>query len=100
MWGIVDLLINEINQYDGNFDLDKSLIAQLPHFTCPNHFYTKDINRLLQRYSYCTENNVSPYPGTYGEQPYKWVQSFFTIKNAYAKKESIMIDKAKAKNGK
>ena len=102
VWGVVDLLIKEVHESNGEFDADKSLIAQLPHFTCPNLFYDKDISRALERYSYCTENNVPPYPGTYGEQPYRWVQSFFTIKNAYAKRESMMLDKAKVKtkNGK
>jgi hypothetical protein len=57
---------------------------------------------LIERYSYCLENSVSPYPGHYGQQPYSWVKSFFAIKNSFAKRESIMLDKAKtkAKNGK
>lgn len=102
VWGIIDLLQQEIKEADGDFDEDKSLIAQLPYFTCPNLFYTKEINRLVERYTYCKDNNVAPYAGPFGEQPYKWVKAFFTIKNAFAKKESIMLDKAKAKakNGK
>lgn len=97
VWGIVDLLIKEIKDTGGDFDIDKSLVAQLPFFTCPNLFYTKAISRLIERYSYCKENNVSPYPGTYGKQPARWVKAFFAIKNAYATKESMMLDKAKAK---
>ena len=100
MWGIVELLIKEVKDADGDFDEDKSLITQLPHFTCPNHFYSKRISRLIERYTYCKDTGVSPYTGSYGEQPYTWVKAFFTIKNAFAVKESIMLDKAKAKNGK
>lgn len=102
VWGIVNLLREEVKDTGGDFDEDKSLIAQLPHFTCPNHFYDKEINSLIERYTYCLESSVSPYPGTYGEQPYSWVRAFFAIKNAFAKRESMMLDKAKAKakNGK
>ena len=86
----------------GDFDEDKSLIAQIPFFTCPNHFYNRDISKDIERYSYCNDNGVQPYPGSFGEQPAKWVKKYFTIKSAFAKKESIMIDKqkAKAKSGK
>lgn len=41
------------------------------------------------------ENNVSPYPGTYGEQPASWVKKYFAIKNTFAKKESMEIEKRK-----
>ena len=98
VWGIVDLLLQEVKDSEVEFDEEKSIIAQLSHFTCPNHFYTKEIRRDIERYSYCTENSVAPYPGTYGEQPYRSVSKFFKIKNAFAKKESMMYDKVKAKS--
>lgn len=93
-----------MQETDGGFDVDKTIVAQIPFFTCSNHFYNKEISRDIQRYSYCAENNVAPYPGTYGDQPAKWVRKFTAIKGAFAKKESIMISKSKkdmkAKNGK
>jgi hypothetical protein len=105
VWGIIDLLKQEVieaNQEGNSFDMEKTVIKQIPFFTCPSHFYTKSINRDIERYSYCKDNNVAPYPGTYGEQPYKWTQRYFAIKNAFAKRESLEIDKAKTKanNGK
>lgn len=79
------------------FDEISSVVAQLPFFTCPNHFNTPELQRDLERYLYCDKNNVSAYKGTYGEQPAKWVDKYFAIKNAYAKKESLLIKKSRDK---
>ena len=32
---------------------------------------------------YCKEFNIPSYPGTYGDQPRKWVDKSFIIKNAF-----------------
>ena len=32
---------------------------------------------------YCKEFNIPSYPGTYGDQPKKWVDKSFIIKNAF-----------------
>jgi hypothetical protein len=48
----------------------------------------------ISRYIYCRDNNVPPYPGNYGDQPQKWIEKSFVIKNL------IQKEKAKAmKNG-
>jgi hypothetical protein len=48
----------------------------------------------ISRYIYCRDNNVPPYPGNYGDQPQKWIEKSFVIKNI------IQKEKAKAmKNG-
>ena len=70
-------------------------MSQLSFFCCPNVFYNKEIKKDVERYIYCQENNVTPYQGSYGEQPASWVDKYFSIKNAYAKKEQIQIDKNK-----
>ena len=44
---------------------------------------------------YCSETNVSPYKGEYGEQPALWVDTYFIIKRAFAKRESKVIESAK-----
>ena len=46
----------------------------------------------IQRYIYCKEFGVPAYNGAYGEQPSKWVEKSFVIKNALAKKEKDLID--------
>ena len=34
----------------------------------------------IQRYIYCQDFNTQPYPGSYGEQPFKWIEKSFIIK--------------------
>jgi hypothetical protein len=100
VWEVIWLLQEEVRESNANgtnFDEDKSIIAQLPFFTCTNHFYTKEISRDVERYTYCVNSGTPPFPGSYGEQPAKWVRRFIAIKNAFAKKEGMMISKAKQK---
>lgn len=102
VYKVIDVLIKEVNENNekGNeFDLAKSINAQLPFFTCRNHIYDKDIQKDIKRYVYCKEFGISPYPGTYGDQPYEWVDRFYSIKNAFAKRESTQIEKARNKKG-
>ena len=42
---------------------------------------------------YCIETNTPAYSGSYGEQPTRWVQYFFIIKNALAKKQNMIQEK-------
>ena len=79
------------------FDVVESVKAQLPFFSCYNHILDKDLQKDIQRYTYCKDNSVSPYPGSYGEQPYGWVQKYFIIRSAFAKLEKNLIDKNKSK---
>tara|TARA_R100000781_G_scaffold28092_1_gene20811 strand:- start:383 stop:529 length:147 start_codon:yes stop_codon:yes gene_type:complete len=44
---------------------------------------------------YCKDNNVPPYEGDYGKQPALWVDRYFIIRKAMAKKEKAMIEKSK-----
>lgn len=95
VWDIIENLIKEnevINEEKGKeFDIASSINAQLPFFTCRNHFITHSIQKDIQRYIYCKELGVAPYKGSYGEQPCRWVDVFFLIKNGFAKKEQSLI---------
>jgi len=44
---------------------------------------------------YCKNFGISPYSGSYGEQPCLWVDKVFVLKKAFAKLESNQIEKAK-----
>ena len=105
IWVVIDLITQEtkkVNEEQGmSFDVNSSIIAQIPFFTCTNHLRDRKYIKILNRYLYCTATGTPAYSGSYGEQPAKWVQYFFLIKNALAKKEKSMIEKAKqgAKNG-
>tara|TARA_Y100001938_G_scaffold89731_1_gene122879 strand:+ start:4106 stop:4303 length:198 start_codon:yes stop_codon:yes gene_type:complete len=63
-----------------------------------NIFFDNDIQRDIQRYVYCEKFGVSPYKGSYGEQPFKWVQKTFLIRASLAKKEKREIENVKQHN--
>ena len=106
VWNVIGLVIEEtkdMNEKTGRgFDLVKSMIAQIPFFTCPNHIRDLKYLKLINQYLYCVETGTPAYPGSYGEQPVRWIEHFFIIKNAIAKKQQSMQDEAKreAKNAK
>jgi hypothetical protein len=100
VWEIIDLLIEEVhenNKKGKEFDVAQSINAQLPFFTCKNIIFDKDTQKDIQRYVYCTDNNVPPYKGAYDDQPALWVDKYFAIKEAFAKREKTMINKSKPK---
>lgn len=102
VWKVIDLIIeetNELNSKGNEFDIVSSVQAQLPFFTCSNVFYNKEDIKDMNRYLYCEKFNIPAYPGSYGDQPCLWVDKAFSIRNAFARKEKIQIDKAK-QNGK
>ena len=56
------------------------------------------MQRDIERYIYCEQFNVPPYPGAYGDQPAKWVRRAFIIKGALAKKQKDQIDATRPNN--
>ena len=98
VWDVVELLIEETEQAnaDGaNFDMAQSIISQLPFFACKNIVIDEKCQKDVQRYSYCKDFGVSPYPGDYSNHPSKWIEKSFIIKHAFAKLERTQINKAK-----
>lgn len=101
VWSIVDLLIEEVyenNRKGKEFDVSQSINAQLPFFSCRNHLLDRETQKDISRYIYCTNFNIPPFKGSYGEQPSLWTQKSFIIKQALAKKEKNLIDKTKKDN--
>ena len=98
---VVDLIIEETKEFSisekKEFDLASSVMSQIPHFACKNIFYDNNIQKDIRRYIYCEKFGVSPYNGSYGDQPFKWVKRAFAIKSAIAKKEKRDIDAARSK---
>ena len=93
---VIKLLIKETEDFNNkgkSFDVALSVSKQLPFFSCMNVVYDKDIQKDIEKYVYCKEFGISPYPGSFGEQPKRWVDRMFMIKRALAKKEQAMIDK-------
>ena len=97
VWKVIDLIIeetNELNSKGNEFDIVSSVQAQLPFFACKNIVVDTDDQKDISRYLYCDKYNVPAYPGSYGDQPFLWVQKAFIIRNAYAKLEKQQINKA------
>ena len=88
-------LINEAEEWNKkgkNFDVALSVTKQLPFFCCPNQVLSKESQKAIQRYVYCNETGTQAYSGSYGEQPHKWLQQYFILKQAFAQKEKAQID--------
>ena len=86
---------NETNEQGKEFDIASSISAQLPFFSCNNVFINKDCQNDISQYVYCKDFGISPYSGTYGEQPKIWIDKYFILKNAMNKVEERMHRKAK-----
>ena len=99
VWAVIDLIAQETRSFNEEkgkeFDVVKSIVSQIPFFTCFNHIIDKKYLKLLNKYLYCTETGTPAHSGDYGDQPARWVQYFFIIKNAMAKKMNNVKQKAK-----
>ena len=99
VWAVIDLIAQETKKFNEEkgkeFDVGKSIKSQIPFFTCFNHIRDEKYLKLLNKYLYCTETGTPAHKGSYGEQPARWVQYFFIIKNAMAKKQNMIQEKAK-----
>ena len=95
VYEIIGLLINEAEEWNKqgkNFDVALSVTKQLPFFCCPNLILNKENQKSIQRYVYCNETGTQAYNGSYGDQPHKWLQQYFVLKQAFAQKEKAQID--------
>jgi len=99
VWAVIDLIAQETERFNKEkgkeFDVAKSIASQIPFFGCFNHIRDEKYLKLLNKYLYCTETGTPAYSGSYGDQPARWVQYFFIIKNAMAKKQNQLTEKAK-----
>ena len=99
VWEVVDLIIEETKEFNEknnkDFDISESVYSQLPFFGCRNMLYSQEIQKDIERYIYCEKFNVQPYSGSYGEQPAKWIEKTFIIKNEIGNKEELVANKMK-----
>ena len=97
VWDVIRLLIDETKQHikeGSNLHIAESVMAQLPFFTCTNMVMDNQSQKDIARFMYARQFKISPYSGSYGEQPKKWVEKSFLLNNL------IERQKAKAmKNG-
>jgi len=98
VYEVIKLLIKETKDFNSkgkSFDVALSVSKQLPFFSCMNILYNQDAQKDIEKYIYCKEFGISPYPGSFGGQPKRWVDRAFIIKKALAKREESMINKQK-----
>jgi len=91
VWDVVDLLIEETEQANRegkNFNIAESIMAQLPFFACNNFILDKEAQKDISRYVYSKDFGISPYKGSYGEQPSRWIEKTFIIKNLIERQKS------------
>ena len=88
---IMELLVDEVkenNAKGSSFNIAESVVKQLPFFACPNVLLNSQAQKDISRYVYSQQFGISPYKGTYGEQPYKWVEKSFLIKKVIERKKA------------
>ncbi len=73
-----------------------SVSTQLPFFCCPNNIKDDSNISVINKYFYCKDFNTSPYPGSYGDTPNRWIQQVSIIKSAV----SVIEKRAMKKNNK
>ena len=98
VWDVVDLIITEtesFNEKGKDFDVALSVSSQLPFFCCKNHMLDNEIQKDISKYLYCKDYGISPFGGSYGDQPKRWVGKHHTIKNALGRKEKQAMEKMK-----
>ena len=95
---IMELLVDEVkenNAKGSSFNIAESVVKQLPFFACPNVLLNSQAQKDISRYVYSQQFGISPYKGTYGEQPYKWVEKSFLIKKVIERKKAEAINNGK-----
>ena len=94
VWDVVELVRAETvdtNLSGGNFNIAESVMAQLPFFTCKNLFLNKESQKDISRFIYSKDFGISPYQGSYGEQPHKWVAKSFLLKSILERQKSKVV---------
>ena len=98
IWDVVDLLITdtkECNDMKGkSFDMASSISQQLSFFSCTNIIINREAQGDIAQYLYCKDFNTSPFPGSYIEQPARWIAKSNIIKNALSRREERLNKKA------
>ena len=77
-----------------NFDIANSVVSQLPFFACSKAIYSEECQKEIERYYYCKEFGIQPYPGSFEDQPASWIENVFIIKSALNKREKKAYAKA------
>jgi hypothetical protein len=98
VWSVIQLLIDETKQSieeGSNLHIAESVMAQLPFFSCSNIMIETNSQKDISRFMYSRQYQISPYKGSYGEQPKKWVEKSFLLNHLLERQRAKAM-----KNGK
>ena len=99
---VVKLIVaetKEMNETMGKeFDIISSTFSQLSLFCCRNFAINKKSQRDIAQYSYCKNFNTSAFPGSYGQQPNRWISKVNIIESVISKRQEQEYKKAKQQN--
>ena len=94
VWDVIRLLIDETQEHieeGSNLHIAESVMAQLPFFSCSNMLIDAKAQKDITRFMYAKQFNTSPYKGSYGEQPKKWVDKTFLLTHLLERQKSKAI---------
>jgi len=94
VWDVIRLLIDETQEHieeGSNLHIAESVMAQLPFFSCSNMLIDVKAQKDITRFMYAKQFNTSPYKGSYGEQPKKWVDKTFLLNNLIERQKTKAI---------
>ncbi len=100
VWTVIRLLIEETEKHikeGSNLYIAESVMAQLPFFSCGNIMINELAQKDISRFMYSRQFNISPYKGSYGEQPRKWVQKSFLLNNLIERQKAKAIKNVSTK---
>lgn len=91
VWDVIRLLIDETKENikeGSNLHIAESVMAQLPFFVCSNMLMDANAQKDIARFMYARQFNISPYKGSYGEQPKKWIDKTFLLTHLLERQKS------------
>ncbi len=77
------------------FNIAESVMAQLPFFACNNLILDKEAQKDIARFIYSKDFGISPYKGSYGEQPARWIEKSFLLKNLIERQKNKAMKNAR-----
>jgi len=98
IWDVIELIKEETkshNEKGKGFNIAEAVMAQLPFFSCINFIINEKAQKDISRFMYSRQFKISPYKGSYGEQPKKWVEKSFMLNNLIERQKAKAIKDAK-----
>jgi hypothetical protein len=71
-----------------------AVMTQLPFFACKNIILDRNAQKDIERFMYSRQFKISPYKGSYGDQPKKWVDKSFMLTNLVERQKAEAIKDA------